>query len=466
MANMRPSRNQDGSRSDGSARFYSARNALHLALLYLSLFLLPQLFLGLELGFFFWLVLFVSCLLGIYAFEYGSHMLQYYFLFFVFTLMLGYFLQFFVGVRFLPSQLMPDKINGLAAVVFGLHFLGLVLGSWVRGKHRRSKKPTRQYHANVHFFYIGFFVWVLILAAVFWLLGFDQIFSQRSEIFSEEINPMVSFLAKAAKACSFVLVAITIASAGKKLSLEKILIVTTITILALLTANPTNTARFVSLAGLVLVLVTYLGHTGRSKHLISFLVVASYAAIVLMPVTSLLRSGFSNVNMGSVFEIYSSLEFSSIQLMLDGIAVADEINGGNLLISGLAIIVPRSIFPDKAGAVGPEIAHLSGYVFENTAVPSFFIGYLDFGLIGVVLVSLVMGYLFQIVDIRDDFDVRRRLDGYKAILLASVPIIARGDLSTAMISIYAFAAAYEVMRFTARLTFRAPRKYSARIRME
>lgn len=427
-------------------------------MLYVLLFLLPQLFLSLDLGFYFWAMLAVSFMLGIYAFRSGSHMLQFYFIFFVFTLLLGYFIQFFVGVRFLPVQLTPDSFDGLAAAVLSLHFIGLIVGSWALKKRRIIKNPETRLRSNIHFFYIGLIVWVSISAITFRLVGFEQFFSQRSELNWQEIDPMVSFLTKVAKASSFILVAMTITVAGKKMSFAKVLIIVVISGFALVLTNPTNTARLISLAGLVLVLVTYLGITKRSKQMTPFLVVAAYAAIILLPITSSLRHGFAEVSVTSFFQVYSSLEFSSIQLLLDGLKLSEQIDGGNLLLSGIAIIVPRSIFLDKAGAVGPEIAELSNYVFANAAVPSFFNAYLDFGLGGVLVFSIAMGYLFQMVHIRDNFDIRRRRDGYKAILLACTPMIARGDLSTAMISVYAFAASYEVLRLTALLTFRAPRE--------
>lgn len=434
----------------GAQAGLSTRKAGYLSLLYLVLFATPPMIFSLDVGFYFWLVVGSSLGLGILAFARGSHTLQFYYIFFVFVMLFGYLLQFGVGIRFIPGQSVPTKVDSTAATILIAHFAGLALGTILFSRPRPpvAASASRQ---NRDFSLWGIvMITGLVLIAIFFG-GYDRLFSVRATDTGQSTSSFVIFLVFVCKAAAYVYVALSISMSKERMPLPVKAWLFILFVAATVFASPVNTARLVSLSGILLVVVAYLSKTRRTKKLLTMFVFGALLSVLILPVTTLMRDGVSNLSWVNVYSIYSGLEMSSIQLMLNGVQTASQIPTGNLVISGLLIFVPSSIFTSKAGSVGASVASTSGYVYSNVALPSFFVGYLDYGIAGVFLMSIAMGAIFRFGNAYDGVDLTRRKYGYGAVLVACAAIVARGDFSTAMIAIYAFLIAFEIMRFASRL---------------
>lgn len=216
-------------------------------------------------------------------------------------------------------------------------------------------------------------------------------------------------------------------------------------------SNPTNTARYISLGGLLFFCVFAMSVTGKIRKLKALMFFFPGLLIIGLPISSQLRHGLDAVTGERILSKFSSLEFSSMQLFVDGLSMMDQL-GSNYTTSGLFVLVPRAIWTTKAESIGPEIAEASGYVFFNAAVPSFFAPFVDFGFIGLFLFSVAVGYVMRWAKLRNYANWKSRRDIYPMFLFCLTPLLVRGDLSTFMISVYAILIAYEFCRLASRFT--------------
>lgn len=427
----------------------SARRGVLLMFLYMSLFGLPQVAFGANFDVWFWLTLFASFILGLVCFRRGSVTLQFYYIFFVFVMMFGYFVQTFVGISYIPSVLRPSAFDLGAFIVFTAHFLGLSIGA-ILGKGT-APKPLSLPRLPRLFWISGFAVIVVSILLFITVFGPTLLFSARNEIYIYRTGE-AAILSKVVKVLPFMFLGFLASRLeGGVVKIGDIIPLLICSVIVVLVSNPITTARYISLTGIVFILAAWLGRTSKSDYLLSFVVIGAYISMILLPATSLLRAGADKINYDALIRVYSSLEFSSIQMVLDGLDFIPRISGsGRQLISDFLTVVPPALYSGGTDSLGPKVAEISGYPFYNAAIPSFMSSYMDGGIIGVITFSIFMGFIMQIAVVRKGLDVRNRRDAYAVIIFACVPILARGDLSTAMSAIYEFSVAYEIFHLVAR----------------
>lgn len=431
----------------------SARRGILLLFLYITFFGLPQLLWGTDAGGWFWLTLAVSFIFGLSCFKGGSITLQFYYIFFVFVMMFSYFVQTVTGISYIPSMIQPTMFDSKAFIVLTAHFLGLTVGAnlWKDG----GPKP-RYKHRLPRFYWIAGVAIIAVSTIMFIaVFGTGPLFSARNEIVSDERSGTASVLAKIVKVLPFMFLAfLSSRLEGGKVRPRDIIPMIICLAFAVVFTNPVTTARYISLTGILLVLAAWLGRTSKSDHLLSFVVLGAYSAMILLPITSLLREGIDNIKYTTLARMYSGLEFSAVQMILDGIDFSSRVSGaGRQVISDFLSLMPPVLYDGRTPSLGPKIAEMSGYVFDNAAISSFMSAYVDAGIIGVVVFSVFMGFIMRQAIVHRGMDMRNRRDGYALILFACIPILARGSFSTAMAAIYEFVVAYEIFRFATRFRF-------------
>lgn len=122
----------------------------------------------------------------------------------------------------------------------------------------------------------------------------------------------------------------------------------------------------------------------------------------------------------------------------------NEITYGRQLLGALFFFVPRSIWNNKATGSGYMIFSHLGKDFKNVSCPLIAEGYINFGIIGVILFALIISaithsidkYYWTIIDESDEVKVNLITILYP-FLLPSYFILQRGDLQ----SIFAFTVA-------------------------
>lgn len=175
----------------------------------------------------------------------------------------------------------------------------------------------------------------------------------------------------------------------KNLSIEIVLL-----LLMLLTSFPLGIPRF-SVAALYIPLVFVYVKSLRKEH--NFVLLMIFAVIIVFPLLNFVRNT-SNENFISL-EMFKSAHFDSYQMFMRVVST-DYVTYGYQLLGVLFFFVPRSIWPSKPIGSGYTIAHENNYFYDNLSMNFFGEGYINFGVIGVVLFALLLGYFNARMDRR------------------------------------------------------------------
>lgn len=400
-------------------------------------------------GPYFWTLIFLLSLGVIFALDQENLILMFYLIFLIFVVFFGYYVQKIIGIRFLLNSSKVAPFNFELFKIIIIHLIGIFIGTIIVKKRISSKYGFSNFerlnfsnlsNVIVSTILVAGFV-IMIVGLRYWIAGREERYNQ------EMISSTLYFFIILSKLSPYIVSSIMLHQAiVRKKNFFLWLVTSVIIFISILVSNPFNTARYICLSGILLVILVLLSSIGKIKNLGRYILILPLFLIVFLPITSMLRHGFKDLSVPNAIGMFSSLEFSNIQLMLDGLDVIDKLDN-NYTITGLFIVVPHYIWAEKAGALGENIAEISGYVFYNAAVPSFFNPFVDYGFIGLFVFSLISGYMMKKLKLRNYINWKSRKDIYPYIFFVLIPIYARGDFSTFMIILYASSILYELFRF-------------------
>ncbi len=344
-------------------------------------------------------------------------------------------------------------VFGVAALMFtSVHIIGTLLGACQKRIVFRRGQASRRVDGNAGF--VGIMLAMLILALLVCAVGPSAFSLSRSEQ-AAQLNDgsYLLFLTFVAKFIPFVLVIYVWSMRGShNRKICNVLIVFFI-ILALLMSNPTNTARFISLSGFLLIVMFYAVGSNRMRVVKSALIFFPVYAVGILASTSALRSGFQFTVTDSS-QMLRGLEFSSYSIFVNALHV-HNFPRHDFFLSHLFLIVPKAFWPDKAPSLGIYVASHAGYMFSNVGVNSFVEPFVDYGWSGLFVVSYIYGAVCNSLNpTRYSASFRNRPFVYGLLLTVLSPILFRGDLGTMMIGLYSASVAYEVIRFGSLLRMR------------
>lgn len=125
-----------------------------------------------------------------------------------------------------------------------------------------------------------------------------------------------------------------------------------------------------------------------------------------------------------------TMNFDSSQMFMT-VMNWDIVTYGKQLLGVIFFFVPRAIWPDKAIGSGHYIANLQG-AFPNISMPYFGEGYINFGLIGVIIFTAILAYITAKLDVRywqnKEIFTWKPSMGFYLILVGALFFILRGDL--------------------------------------
>lgn len=441
------------------------------ALNLLVFFLVAQLYLEPALTGYYWAALSCFVLLSFYAGLRNFHSTNYYAIFIIYVPFFGYLVQSAIGVQYFLVRGSVGAFGFEAFTAFALNALGVMIGGEIfharQARKAAGRSPTIPRGIPSVLAVPSLLLLSLAAAAMaISVFGFDGFLGTRFDQFLEARNATgavttssySAFLFQVLKYLPYIVAIACLggyASTGRNAPFFWLLFVLA-SIYALGVSNPVNTARFVSMTAISLLIVAWIAIRNRAGWLTPVLSMAPAVLVVALPATSVIRRGLNAFSLERLFANFSTLEFSTMQMAISATNLTTRYDGFYTL-SGLLIFVPRRLFPEKAESLGVEVAIQSGFVYHNSALPSFFAPYMDGGFIALAAFSIVSGYVLAWGRIADGMDWFRRRDFYRLAVFALVPIFARGDFSTFMISGYALAAAYEATRFAARLRWGSAR---------
>lgn len=131
---------------------------------------------------------------------------------------------------------------------------------------------------------------------------------------------------------------------------------------------------------------------------------------------------------------------------------------GYQLLGALLFFVPRSIWATKPIGSGAMLASHQPRAFTNISMPFWGEGYMNFGIIGVILFTILLAYITAVVDKKYWRQQHRSIvnlkDGYYLIFLGALMFILRGDLmSSFSYTVATFASYYAVTKISSKIKF-------------
>ena len=165
-----------------------------------------------------------------------------------------------------------------------------------------------------------------------------------------------------------------------------------------LAANPASgMARFQAAALYIAVLIALLPRMWQQRSLMIGVLVGG--VFLVLPVLDRFRRYTSDTEFGySISFIYQG-HFDSFQMFALSLGESD-LTWGTQLIGAILFFVPRAIWPEKPISSGALVADESSLVFDNISFAFFAEGYINFGIFGVILFAVALGWFAARFDTR------------------------------------------------------------------
>jgi hypothetical protein len=229
--------------------------------------------------------------------------------------------------------------------------------------------------------------------------------------------------------------------------------------LLVLVANPLANTRFISLSALGCCLLAVLRPTTRWQGATLGLI-AIISLSFLYPIADVFRN---RVETSAVREFsladWTTGDFDALQQWANTVMYVQDHGhtGGRFTLSAALFFVPRSLWTSKQIPASIPIAEYRNYHFTNLSLPFPAELYLEFGVMGMAVVMLMMGWLWQCLD-------RAWLTRPDSLLSAIAPLVAtqqlgflRGPMGSQIPSIGAVLLLATAVLYWARLRHPEPR---------
>lgn len=242
---------------------------------------------------------------------------------------------------------------------------------------------------------------VLTFIAMFCLLlliinvGFDNLFLRTENttnfIESTMFNTIITCFLKVLPVYCFTIMY----QSNNKIDIKKVIVLLTILI-----ANfPTSNTRFWMGAIFIGIILLVFVNSKSNNRIQDFILLFTFT--ILFPITyffhfytieDVLKNNLIHIN---IADSYLSVDYDAYSIFSRIIKYVDT-NGivlGSQLIGSVLFIVPRAIWPSKPQATGAFIASATNQKFTNISSPFMSEGFINFGLVGLVLFELILAFL-------------------------------------------------------------------------
>ncbi|AMW31977.2 oligosaccharide repeat unit polymerase [Fervidobacterium islandicum] len=252
--------------------------------------------------------------------------------------------------------------------------------------------------------------WLLIVSAFYFAYLLREastivlLFSRGTygEVFTDVSQPVMLILNITFGGISVHLLAYVIATARKRASINRILLALA-SLLVILENFPTGRARFWTGAVYLGIFIVW-KRTFKKKNLFKVIFIVSF--IILFPLLNLFRAQAINEALGSnikpptILETITTGDFDAYSMFVRTIAVVHEEGptNGRQLLGNLLFFVPRSMWQNKPVGSGHEIAQRLGWSFTNVSCPLVGEAYINFGILGIPLFAIALGYVTKKLD--------------------------------------------------------------------
>lgn len=168
-------------------------------------------------------------------------------------------------------------------------------------------------------------------------------------------------------------------------------------LLMILVNFPSGTARYWT-ASIYIGLIILILKKFKNPH--TFKILIFVGQFVIFPLINIFRNNsFSevlklNITIPNPAEAFLKGDYDSYSMLLRAF-IHTNVHGvtfGYQLLGNLLFFIPRSIWPSKPIGSGSMVAINFGWQFTNVSMPFIGEGYINFGIIGVILFSVLLAY--------------------------------------------------------------------------
>jgi len=128
---------------------------------------------------------------------------------------------------------------------------------------------------------------------------------------------------------------------------------------------------------------------------INYILIYFFGFFFFFPLLNYFRSGINTVDLG--FNLFVSPHLDAFS-NLASIFYHNVVTNGKQLLGSLLFFIPSTLWKDKITPTGELLAQYTNQTHTNVAIPLFAEGYVNFGILGVILLVVLVAFLNTFMD--------------------------------------------------------------------
>jgi hypothetical protein len=331
----------------------------------------------------------------------------------------------------------PDEVVNYSSLIFLVFTTSIILGFivWPRMK---SIKHTSSELISLGGLYLFSLTSIVVQIIILALYGVDVFIRVRSDFSLEDFGKeyFAQIVIYSVRYLSFVNIALFsyIISIRMKLNAKFYVIFLVSIILFGIINYPLALPRFVTFSYLLFLVIMLFKVEFNRKIQLSLGMVAGVTTV--FPILSWLTRKKEDGYLSLLSEYYrSSGDFDGFQSLINTVIFSSEkgLLFGEQLLSNILFFIPREIWALKSEPTGRLVSEYIGYGFTNISAPLPSEFYIDFGILGLVILGFLSGRLIRSIDLislklNDSIFQNHSGIFYAAVFGSSLMILMRGSL--------------------------------------
>jgi oligosaccharide repeat unit polymerase len=235
--------------------------------------------------------------------------------------------------------------------------------------------------------------------------GFSNLFSRADNSLQIQSSSFALIVSNSFRSVPVIYVAMNLCFYIKNKHFYKVLPFIIGCIFMVLVNFPTATARF-WMAGVYLGLLIIVKRKFNNIHI--FKIIMFIGILIIFPAINIFRinsfeevikSGFSIAKPTATF---LAGDFDSYSMLVRSLIHVDSYGTtwGYQLLGNLLFFIPRSIWPTKPIGSGALVAEQFGWHFTNVSMPFIGEGFINFGILGVIIFSVILALMCKLGDLK------------------------------------------------------------------
>ena len=249
---------------------------------------------------------------------------------------------------------------------------------------------------------IGSVLSMVVSIACMAAIGLRPFLDRRRDV-DLELNPSSLILLNLPRMASFCAAAILAERARASRSVFMLLLLIPMLLLTSIANNPFSIPRF-DFFGFIFVLVYASGKFISPRSKVIFVGALVAGQVLVLPLVDTLSRGETGDEFKFDPFLYLSThgDFDGLQSVLNTYLLVqkDGHSYGWQLLGSLLTFVPRDVWPTKAFATGQAAGEAMGFAFTNLSAPLPAEIYVDFGILGLLVIPFCIGYAGRLFDLR------------------------------------------------------------------